>query len=366
MTRKDFSHICISAGASGGHIFPALAVALELKKTDVPVSLQWIGTTRSREKELCRRNNISFSALRIQGMPTRPNPVAYVIRGIQFVYAVVTMIRTIIKRRPTCILSFGGYVCAPVLCAGLVCKVPFYIQEQNTVAGKVNRLFSRWAACSFLGFEEAHPPRILGIKKVTGNPVRATAMAEQTGLPSQLDPHKRTLFICGGSQGALSMNLLLVEAMQRLMVDERLQLVWQTGTASYERIRDAFESRNDAFVLESIDDMYPFYESATLLIARAGAMTIAEAGYFNLPMVLIPLPWATDNHQWENAQRVQQQGWGVRVAQNDNTGVEVEQHVRKLLDDASYYERVTANAKANAQRNAAETIVTHIRKSHGI
>jgi UDP-N-acetylglucosamine--N-acetylmuramyl-(pentapeptide) pyrophosphoryl-undecaprenol N-acetylglucosamine transferase len=357
--------ILISAGASGGHIFPALAVGRQLRAQVPAIVLRWVGTHRSREAQLCSQFDIAFTALNVAGMPTRFNPVAYVKQLILFVRAVYTISSLMKRRRPECVISFGGYVCAPVLLAALVHKVPYYIQEQNTVAGKVNRLFSRWARCSFLGFEDDGTMRIHGRKEVSGNPIRTGYLDDTAAVPSGIDTAMTTLFICGGSQGALSMNRCLVDDIARFTTQRGLQLIWQTGNVAYAEIAERFKANPRVFVYASIEDPYVFYDITTVLICRAGAMSLAEAGYFAIPVIMVPLPWATGNHQWKNAARIETQGWGVRVAQNENTGPAVIACLERMLDETAYYAMMKENARKHARVNGARHIVATVCKERG-
>ena len=167
------------------------------------------------------------------------------------------------------------------------------------------------------------------------------------------------VLICGGSQGALSMNRCLIEPVKTWLA-AGTQVVWQTGEAGFTEVRDALKQLPGAFVFETIDDPYPFYATARVLVGRSGASSMAEAAYFGLPCVLIPLPWATENHQWKNAGWAEAQGWAVRVAQADNTATTVAASVARILDDQKTWERMGGKAIDHAPSSAASDIVSRI------
>ena len=349
-------HIVVAAGGTGGHIFPALSVALELKKRIDDVSIEWIGTSRSREAQLCRRHDIPLTILDVEGIKRKMSLSA--VRAIAaFIKAVAAMLSHFSKKRPDAVCAFGGYVCAPVLSAAALRRIPYYMQEQNTVPGMVTRFFSRGARSVFLGFPLAGKKTLAGRTELTGTPVRQGAQSyEGFAYPVGFDRNAKAILICGGSQGAASMNENLVGPVGTWSAGG-MQVIWQTGAVSYAAIRATFSEDKHVFVFDDIDDLYPYYAVAKLVIGRAGASTIAEVGYFGLPCVLIPLPWAAENHQWVNAGLVQAQGWGVRVEQNDDCGTEVQKAVDRIVKDDTLYTSMSMKALDNSPAEASRKIV---------
>jgi UDP-N-acetylglucosamine--N-acetylmuramyl-(pentapeptide) pyrophosphoryl-undecaprenol N-acetylglucosamine transferase len=355
------SHIVIAAGGTGGHIFPALSVALELRRQVPGVSLEWIGTSRSREVELCRRNDIPITVLDVQGIKRALSLSA--LRAVAgFVKALAAMLSHFATERPRAVCAFGGYVCAPVLAAAALRMVPWFLHEQNTVPGLVNRLFSRWARRAFLGFPHAGRRKLSGRTVLTGTPVRrGDDSYAGFAYPEGFDRRKKTVLICGGSQGAASMNERCVEPVKAWRRKD-ITVLWQTGAVSHAAIKNTFADDGGVFVFETLDDLYPYYAVSKLVVGRAGASTIAEAAYFGLPCVLIPLPWAAENHQWVNAGVVQAQGWGIRVEQDDDCGANLEKAVAQLLTDEKMYNAMSMKALDNSPADAAANIVSAIVK----
>jgi UDP-N-acetylglucosamine--N-acetylmuramyl-(pentapeptide) pyrophosphoryl-undecaprenol N-acetylglucosamine transferase len=362
--------IVITAGGTGGHIFPALSVAQVFARRYTNVSLLWIGTYRSREVELCKKNNIPIMILDVIGITRRLSITAVisaVIAVVTFVRAVVSVMCQFRRDRPNAVIAFGGYVCAPVLAAAVLKKIPIYLQEQNTVAGLVNRLFLRYCRKMFLGFPLVGNAPITAATEVTGTPVRTGVTSyDHFPYPTGLDRTKKTVLISGGSQGAKSMNDCLVEVVGKWAAEGGLQVIWQTGVPSYENTSSKFKERKTVLVFATIDDLYPYYAVSKLVICRAGASTLAEVSFFGLPCVMIPLPWAAENHQWMNAGLVESQGWGIRVAQDGQCGQNIEKAVGAILSDEKKQNAMSMKALDNSPAEAAEKIAAGVAKDLGL
>jgi UDP-N-acetylglucosamine--N-acetylmuramyl-(pentapeptide) pyrophosphoryl-undecaprenol N-acetylglucosamine transferase len=353
--------IVIAAGGTGGHIFPALSVALQCRKSFALVSLLWIGTTRNREVELCELHGIPLVLVDVAGIE-RKFTIKSIKALLNFLVEMFRIRSLFIKNKPHAVIAFGGYVCAPVLGAARLLKVPFFIHEQNTVLGMVNRFYFNAARKVFLGFplvgKKSHGSRTI----ITGTPVRSNESGyDHFSYPFKFDKKKKTILICGGSQGAQSMNLHLVKPAQ-LWVSQGFQVVWQTGNAGYEDVVNAVSGKTGVFIFPLISDVYPYYAVAKTVICRAGASTLAEVAYFGLPCVMIPLPWATENHQWMNAGVVESQGWGIRIKQDDQCDSFVQQALVQILGDAGEFETMSRKALDNSPICAAQIIAETIVK----
>ena len=350
--------IVIAAGGTGGHIFPALSVALQFKKDRGDVGLLWIGTARSRETELCAKHTIPIKLFNVTGIE-RNFSLKTIKALLQCFVSFLWSSSLFIKNRPVAVLAFGGYVCAPVLAAARLLSIPYFIHEQNTAVGLVNRVFASHSRKFFAGLPMTAGKKISGYE-MTGTPVREREQSyERFAYPSGFDAAKMTILICGGSQGAQSMNECLKEPATRWAA-KGFQIVWQTGAAGYHDILAHVQSLKNIFVFPTFDDLYPFYSVACLVIGRAGASTLAEIAYFGLPCVLIPLPWAADNHQWTNAGVVEEQGWGIRVKQDDLCQTHVDASVMMIVTDKQRCETMKAQSLSYAPTDAAQTIVRKV------
>jgi len=356
---KKHPTIIIAAGGTGGHIFPALAVALQLRKLRTDVSLVWIGTARSREVELCKRNGIPLVLLDVTGIE-RKLSVKAVSAAMNFVLEFFRVRSMFAKSKPAAVIAFGGYVCAPVLAAARLLTIPYFIHEQNTVAGLVNRIFAAKARRVFAGLPLIGRHK-LGLSVLeTGTPVRPNiGEYKQEVYPNDFDKTATTILICGGSQGAQTMNACCISPV-RNWVKKGFQVVWQTGAAGYQDVIAAVGFQKSVFVFPTVDDLYPFYASASVVVGRAGASTLAEIAGFGLPCVLIPLPWATENHQWINAGVVESQGWGLRIKQDECAAKNIDSAVLTILSNKETAEIMRRKALDHAPLSAAATIVQTI------
>ncbi len=364
MAKTGDKRIVIAAGGTGGHIFPALAVALDFKKRKDAFSLLWIGTSRSRERELCEKHEIDFELVDVHGISRSIS-----LKNIKALFAFANSVRRMLalfkKQRPDAVIAFGGYVSAPVLAAARMMKIPYFLQEQNTIPGMVIRRFSRKARMTFLGFPIVEDWTLKGNTIITRTPVRSIAGTyAEFDYPEGFDRDKRCILICGGSQGAASMNTCLVEAVKNLN-EKGNQIVWQTGSYSCETICAQVGHREGVYVFDTLDDLYPYYACAKVVIGRSGASTLNEIAYFGLPCVLIPLPWSAENHQWMNAGYVESQGWGFRIPQDDNCGKLVEETVMRILTDNELHETMCRKALNFTPANAASEIVDTITDTIG-
>lgn len=352
--------IIIAAGGTGGHIFPALSVALELKKRNPDVSLLWIGTARSRERELCERYHIPLKTLAVSGMKRKASFGALKSLG-QFGIQLLGMFSLFGRDRPDAVIAFGGYVSAPVLMAARLRRIPYYCHEQNTVAGMVNKMFAPNAQTMFLSFplNNGWKPPLHTV--ISGMPVRENNNIDWRtfNYPDGVDRNKRTILICGGSQGALMMNRSLFGCVEK-WASEGYQIIWQTGDASFDEVYKKMAAYRWVFPYRSISDLYPYYALCKVVVGRAGASTLAEVAYFGKPCVLVPLPWAAENHQWKNAGLVESQGWGIRVAQDDSCGQNVSAAVKKILGVESLAAEMGKKALAHSPQNAASSMVNKI------
>jgi UDP-N-acetylglucosamine--N-acetylmuramyl-(pentapeptide) pyrophosphoryl-undecaprenol N-acetylglucosamine transferase len=353
--------IVIAAGGTGGHIFPALAVALELREQRRDASILWIGTSRSREQELCLRHGIELRMLDVSGI-NRLFSFGTVKSIAAFVREVNKMRRMFKKDQCDAILAFGGYVSAPVLTAARMRSIPYFLHEQNSVIGRVNRFFAGGAEQVFLSFPLASGRQVKTGTLLAGMPVKKSEQS-YSGFkyPDNFDVDSKGILVSGGSQGAASMNKGLLEPMKKLAMEGR-RIVWQTGTATYGLVRDAMAQFRNVYVFESMDDMYPYYAKSSIVIGRAGSSTLNEAAYFGLPCVMVPLPWAADNHQWANAGFVESQGWGIRIAQENGFGEKVVAAVSGILGDLGRYDKMCGKALDHSPAHAAGDIVSAIMK----
>ena len=353
--------IVVTAGGTGGHIFPALATIQKIKELDSSTELLWITTLRSNEAQLAQEFEVPFRSLAVEGIRRRISlqPIRALLK---FAWALGAMMKTITPQKCDAVIAYGGYVCGPVVMAAKLRRVPIYLHEQNSVPGAVNRFFATKAQRVFLGMPLADGWSLGGETRVVGTPVRPidTEALKNYTFDTSIDTNRTTIFICGGSQGAMSMNRVLFEAVD-WMVSQGLQVIWQTGEPGLEEVSLHYKDQDLVHPLASIDQMYPYYNLATIVIGRAGASTISEAALFAKPSLFIPLPWSAENHQWFNAGFAEDAGWAKRIEQNEQSSARIIEEVTHMLfDTQKCYQQMQAAAQKSGVHSAAQTIAEEV------
>lgn len=323
--------IVIMAGGTGGHVFPALAVAVELIEKGWQVS--WLGTQKGLESRIIPENGIeidwlSVAGVRGKGLMSKITAVFMLFKGC------VQAMNILRKRKPDVVLGMGGFVAGP---GGLMAKLlglPLIIHEQNRIPGTTNRLLARWANQVLEAFPGSFNGKIKA--KCTGNPLRKqflTAVVNER----QLSEKEVRILIFGGSQGAQILNETVPEAIAQFqksgLPTQSVRIKHQTGAAMLSQV----ESRYQALGIKAetnafIDDMVAAYQWADLVICRAGAMTVSEVAAMGVPAIFIPLPGAIDDHQTANARYLSDTGAGLLLRQNELNPVTLAENITKALN----------------------------------
>lgn len=308
--------VLIMAGGTGGHVFPALAVAKVLR--DRGVAVVWLGVPASMEARLVPANGFPIEWVRVKGVRGK-GVAAWLMAPLRIMNAVLQSMAVLRRVRPQAVLGAGGYVSGPGGIAAWLLRIPLLIHEQNAVPGLTNRWLARVAGRVLEGF----PGSFAGNPKArfVGNPVRADIAAIPEPAARFTGRSGRTrLLVFGGSQGAQRLNAMVPTALSRLAPERRPQVRHQAGERGIEAARAAYhEAQVEAEVTPFIDDMAAAYAWADVALCRAGAMTIAELQAAGLGAILIPLPTATDDHQTRNADAMVRIGAGRVLQERDLT-----------------------------------------------
>lgn len=351
--------VLIMAGGTGGHIYPGLAVADELRSRGVPVA--WLGAEGGMETRVVPAHGldlhtVAVGGLRGKGMKTR------LLAPLMLVRALLASLAVLRKVKPRCVLSMGGYVAGPAGVAARLAGIPLVVHEQNAVAGFTNRKLAAFAKRVLTGF-----PNVLPNGEWVGNPVRARIAA--LPAPAQrLANHvgRPRLLVLGGSLGARTLNTVVPKALARMEAIGATvpDVVHQTGERHLQDTLDGYNAAGSAAnIVAFIEDMAGAYEWADLVLCRAGALTVAELCAAGQDAVLVPFPHAVDDHQTVNARAMVDVGAAriltdAALAANDSPDL-----LAKLLDDL-LGDRARILAAANASRtlakpDAASTIARH-------
>ena len=300
----------IVAGGTGGHIFPALAVAEALRARGVDPF--WLGAVGGMEATLIPRHDIPFTAVRVSGIRGK-GIWRRLLAPITILRATVASIQAILRIRPVVVLGMGGFVSGPCGLAAWICRRPLIIHEQNSIPGITNRLLSLIATRTLVAYPGSFTPsrRLL----VTGNPLRADIVALATAGPGTAPRESLHVLVLGGSLGARSLNQTVPGALALLGQHHRLEVLHQTGAREVEQTQNLYLGTGlAARVVPFIEEMGSAYQWADFVICRAGALTLAEICVAGLPAVLVPYPHAVDDHQTSNARHLAEHGAALVLA----------------------------------------------------
>ncbi|MGH8121524.1 MAG: undecaprenyldiphospho-muramoylpentapeptide beta-N-acetylglucosaminyltransferase [Rudaea sp.] len=343
--------VLIMAGGTGGHIFPGLAVADELRRRGVPVV--WLGSRGRLEAELVPQAGIALEMLEIQGV--RGKGWLKLLRmPLDVARAVYAARRLLARLAPRSALSMGGYAAGPGGVAAWLRGVPLLVHEQNSIPGVTNRILSIFAKKRLCGFSNA-----LKRSEWTGNPVRgeiaALAPPAQRFAARGVAPVR--LLVLGGSQGAQALNGRVPAALALLPSSQRPEVRHQCGAKFAEAARAAYATTAVTASVESfIDDMAAAYAWADLVLCRAGALTLAELAAAGAGALLVPFPFAVDDHQTHNAQSAVAAGAAVLLPEAQASAERLAALLGELLGDRARLLRMAQAARALAKPDAVARI----------
>jgi len=352
-----YPRVVLTTGGTGGHIFPALAVAEQLREFEPEIELLFIGSQHGPEKGLAAEAGLTFIGLPVHGVLGR---------GIRAIGALAGIARSIVRARrilakfePDVVAGFGAYASMPALVAAKSCKIPIAVHEQNAIPGLSNKLMGRLAGKIFLSLPDKancfDPKKTL----LTGNPVRKS-IATLRGDASQPKERPR-LLVMGGSQGARAINSAVLSSLPLL---DGVFIHHQTGPADLERVRAGYAAHGfgpeQAKVVPFISDMADAYRQADLALCRSGATTVAELALAGKPAIFIPFPHATHDHQTANALAMVEAGAARMIQEQEIPTKDLAGIVLSLLHDHAALDAMSAAAVRCANPRAAQDVARGI------
>lgn len=347
--------VLIMAGGTGGHVFPALAVAERLRERKIPVV--WMGTRSGLEARLVPQAGIPIEWIGVAGL--RGSGLRRRLSAPFMVTKALLQAAHILRRcQPRLVLGMGGFASGPGGLMACCLGIPLVVHEQNARVGMTNRWLSRFANQVLEAFPNSFPTKRRA--RVVGNPVRdsiarlpepAQRFAGRSGRPR--------LLVVGGSQGALALNQLVPQALARLPAVERPAVWHQAGGQLLAAAAAAYQEAGvEARLIPFIEDMAEAYGWADLVLCRAGALTVAELAAAGVGAVLVPFPYAVDDHQTANARFLAQGGAALIVPQAGLTAARLAELLGKLLGDREHLLALATAARRLAQTDAAERVAT--------
>lgn len=356
--------LVFAGGGTGGHLYPAIALAEELRRRAPDAEVVFVGTPRGLEATVVPRLGWPLHMIAVRGVRRRL-AAANVMVPLRAAASLAQSLALLRRLRPAAVVGTGGYVSGPVLVAAWLLALPRLIQEQNVRPGATTLLLAHIVHEVHVSYQESigffrHPEKV----RLSGNPVRQRPPELTPGQARQhlgLAPEKKTLLVFGGSQGAHRINEAVVRALPALMSRPDVQLVWGTGSSDFARVADAAATWKDrVLVRDYIEDIYTAYRASDLVLCRAGAITLAELQLFGLPALLVPYPFAAAQHQEWNARTLAQHGAARVVLDKDFTAERCIVELTLLLEDDEGLKRMGARMAELARPEAAARIVEAI------
>ena len=350
--------IVIAAGGTGGHLYPAIALAREFLRRDSSTKIVFVGTRRGIESRVLAHEG--FELVMITAKPVMGKGLLEVLQAVLSVPVGIWQSWQVLGRRQAdLVIGVGGYTSPTVLVAAALRGIPRVILEPNAYPGLANQVVGPLAQRIFLAFESAATFFNRQKVRVVGTPIRQEFLGQE---PESLEtiklkgPH---LLVFGGSQGAKAINSAVLEGLPLLRARlPTLTISHQTGEGDYERVREAYKTLGiEATVVPFLYDMPTVLRTADVVVARAGAMTIAELTACGKPAILIPLPTAIYDHQMKNAQAMEAAGGAVVLPQADLTGATLSEMVDAIISDSQRWERMRRGSLAMRRTDAGERIV---------
>lgn len=360
MSNKD-ANILFAGGGTGGHLFPALAIADEIRKRNPNANLLFVGTKDKIEARIVPQRGFGFTTIWISGFH-RGLRLQNLLFPVKIVVSLLQSFFLIKRFLPDVVVGTGGYVCGPVLFVSSLLGIPTIVHESNSYPGITTRLLSGRATKVFTAFEATNRwlKRTDNVELV-GTPTRESLdnISRETAIRFfGLDERKQTVLVFGGSLGASSVN----RAMTQIVNDftgSGIQVIWQMGESDYSDIKDKTKGRNVGWIGAFIERMDYAYAAADVVVSRAGATTIAELTRVGKPAVLVPYPFAAADHQTINARTIAETGAAVIVPDKD-VNTSLGKTILEILKDRERMEVMSKASKALGRPNAGRTIAEKI------
>ena len=359
--------VVVSGGGTGGHIYPALAFMRYLEKQE-NVEYLYIGTKRGLESKIVPQAGYAFESIKIEGLKRSLS-----LENLKTAYYMVTSVikaRKILKEfKPDVVIGTGGYVCAPVLFAASLLKIPTIIHEQNSVAGVTNKFLAKWVNKIAICFDDVKKdfasysdkvvltgnPRGQEVVEIKKNPEYLDSIGVQTDLP--------IVVIFGGSRGSERMNEVFVEALEGF-ADKNYHVIMVTGEVHYDKINNQItnleKSLPNVSVFPYIKDMPQLFQNVDLVVCRSGATTLTELTALGLASILIPSPYVTNNHQEANARSLVDQGAASMILEKELNAQTILAEIDHILLDPHKKEVMADSAKKMGITDASSRLTNMI------
>lgn len=349
--------VLIAGGGTGGHLYPGLALAREFQRMG-KADILFVGTKKGIESEVLNREGFPLAKIRVSGIMNKgllKTIVSILLLPIGLIDSLIILLRF----RPDIVIGIGGYTSGPIIAMAMIFGIKRVILEPNFIPGITNRILAPIANIIAVAFEETRSylkgPKVI----LTGNPVREEITnSPQSPLKLRGDESGVTLFVFGGSQGAHSINIAMIDALDHITeIKDKIFIIHQTGKSDYQLVSDSYEKKKfKARVEPYIFDMADIYRIADLIVCRAGATTVAEIMACGKPAILIPFPHSTHGHQEWNAKALKDAGAAEVIYGSQLSGKLLGETIRRLLVNGEALRLMGGRSRSLSRKNAAKEI----------
>lgn len=367
--KKKYTYF-ITGGGTGGHIYPAIAIAEALRKDETTKDIYYIGNPNNLEYGIVKKAHFKFLPIKVSGMP-RKIGWDFIKWGIELELANWKALYYLWRFKPDAILGTGGYVSAPALMASNLSKTPYMIHDCDAQPGMVSKFVAPMAKQVSLAFEDSASYIRSNNISINGNPIREqfkTLTKEQARQNMNLE-NKTTITIMGGSQGAKSIDDATIQCLKQIFEKYDVQVIFQTGAKHYkntikalEDVYPEFEHNKNLVIKPYFDDMVTALKATDIAISRAGSLSLSEICACGIAPILIPYPYAAADHQRKNAKSLLNKNACLYLEDKETTGETLLEKLDELLSDPEKLASIQANTRALAKLDATQTIVEQLKK----
>ena len=357
-------NLIISGGGTGGHIYPAISIADQLKKKVEDCNILFVGAKNKMEMKKVPENGYKIIGLYISGYQRKHNFISNLTLPFKLIYSLIHSLIIILKYKPKIVVGTGGYASGPVMYIAALLRIPVFIQEQNSYPGLTNRILSKYAKKIFVAYDGMEKYFKNSEVILSGNPIRKSIKnfngknKKEFLNQIKLDIGCKTILVLGGSLGAKILNDFIIENLD-FFKKNNLQIILQCGTRYY----DDYKNFDNKFlkILPFINDMDKAFSSADLIISRSGASIISELCFVGKPVIFIPSPNVAENHQSKNARKLYDVG-AAEYVEEDEIEYKLKSIINKIFISDVYKKSLSEKIASLSKPNASKIIVDEIKQ----
>lgn len=357
----------IAGGGTGGHIYPAVSVIKTLLDSKIkPSNIFYLGNKKNMEFDIAQKNNFNFLTYNVKGMP-RKFSLNFIAWAFELFFASIKALYYIIKYHPSVIFATGGYICAPILFCALFLNIPYVLHDSDIQPGIVTKFFSPYAKSVSLAFEEAKKHIKQKNIFINGNPIRQEfkIISKKQAREELSIKDDFVILIMGGSLGAKTINEASIGVIKEYGNKEGYKIIFQTGNKNFDdvtkKILKEFNELPDNLLLQPYyDRMYITLLAADVVISRAGSLSLSEICASSLPSILVPYPYASQNHQMKNAMNLKENEAALVIEDKNCNSETLTNTLNHLINNKELLSNLSYNAFKLAKLNAAQMIVEQI------